>query len=436
MAIFNFYNEIKKDYGFLIPERKLGMVIFYLYQRQKKGEIGDNFYENDILDAFREVREDLATNQKEQFSLAIKTLQKYFLWRDTAHRTYRFKPFTLQWCEMLDEQLFATFKPTEIRQGFLFLLDTLKENNFGEWYDLSFIRYRDKINNQISALDIQVFASVTVFRYKLANEHSYDLIALKKIVDGLGEIRDKMEELDGAFDGASEINRKLLRDPSITKNADLNQKRKEVNRFFGNLSANLRIISKRIDSVKPKLNEYIRDVNRRDFVKRFKKFLDYVLVHSSADKTGIHLPDWLPRMVIGGNQDYRFTMLKDKLDKNTMGQLRTSCLKQPDVDQESTLQHLEIENKKCHIRKQVKVYLNELIQLLKQQPEFDFSAYFFKVIEQENGNIDIAVKLAYQVMMVYMAPSSEFDILITREKVKNPKYKNIVIWKTVIFRKS
>lgn len=435
MAIFNFYNEVKKDYGFLIPERKLGMVIFYLYQRQKEGEIGDNFYESDILDAFREVRDDLATNQKEQFSQAIKILQKYFLWRDTAHRTYRFKPFTLQWCDMLDEQLFAAFKPTKIRQGFLFLLNTLKENNFGEWYDLGFIRYRDKINNQISALDIQVFASVTEFRHKLANEHTYDLMALKKIVDDLGEIRDKMEELDGAFDGASDINRKLLRDSSITKNADLNQKRKEVNLFFRNLSANLRIISKRIDSVKPKLNEYIRDVNRRDFVKRFKKFLDYVLVNSTADKNGIHLPESLPRVVIGDNQNCKFIILREKWDRTTMGQLRTSCLKQPKVDEEATSWYLDMEREKCRIRRQVKFYLNELDKLLKQQSEFDFSAYFFEVIERESGNIDIAVKLAYQIMMIYMAPGTDFDILITREKVWNPKYKKIGIWKTVIFRK-
>ena len=90
MSLFNLYNEIEKEYENLIPLKQEGLVLFHLYQKQKDGNIGKEFSEEEIIKSLREIRYDLKTYQKEQFNHTVKYFQKYFLWRDEKNRLYRF----------------------------------------------------------------------------------------------------------------------------------------------------------------------------------------------------------------------------------------------------------------------------------------------------------------------------------------------------------
>ncbi len=67
MSLFNLYNEIEKEYENLIPLKQEGLVLFHLYQRQKDGNIGKEFSEEEIIKSLREIRYDLKTYQKECF---------------------------------------------------------------------------------------------------------------------------------------------------------------------------------------------------------------------------------------------------------------------------------------------------------------------------------------------------------------------------------
>ena len=78
MSLFNFIIEIEKEYENLIPLKQEGLVLFHLYQRQKDGNIGKEFSEEEIIKSLREIRYDLKTYQKEQFNHTIKYFQKYF----------------------------------------------------------------------------------------------------------------------------------------------------------------------------------------------------------------------------------------------------------------------------------------------------------------------------------------------------------------------
>ena len=91
------------------------------------------------------------------------------------------------------------------------------------------------------------------------------------------DIRSKTEELNNAFSGAHDIQNKLLKSNIITEDILLNRQRANVLSFFQEVRGNLKIISKRIDSVKPRLNEYIRNINRHDFYIRFKRFFNQLL---------------------------------------------------------------------------------------------------------------------------------------------------------------
>ena len=73
-----------------MPDRKYGLVVFHLYHKQRKGEIESTFSEDEIIKSIKEVRKELKTEQKEQFNSVIKSLQKYYLWRDEEKKVYRF----------------------------------------------------------------------------------------------------------------------------------------------------------------------------------------------------------------------------------------------------------------------------------------------------------------------------------------------------------
>ncbi len=105
MSLFNLYNEIEKEYENLIPLKQEGLVLFHLYQKQKDGDIGKEFSEEEIIKSLREIRYDLKTNQKIQFNNIVKYFQKYFLWRDEKNRLYRLKPFTKKWCKLIENIL-------------------------------------------------------------------------------------------------------------------------------------------------------------------------------------------------------------------------------------------------------------------------------------------------------------------------------------------
>lgn len=75
MSLFNLYNEIEKEYENLIPLKQEGLVLFHLYQKQKDGNIGKEFSEEEIIKSLREIRYDLKTYQKEQFNHTVKYFQ-------------------------------------------------------------------------------------------------------------------------------------------------------------------------------------------------------------------------------------------------------------------------------------------------------------------------------------------------------------------------
>ncbi len=435
MSIFNFYNEIANDYEMLVPDKRIGLVIFYLYQKQKNGDVSANqFSEEEIIKSIREVRKDLKTDQKEQFNQAIKALQKYFLWRDEDKRIYRFRPYALKWCNAIEELLLETFNPTEIQKGFKHLINSLNEAQFESWYNLTFNTYAYKISSQISALDRQVAIAVTDFRAKISSDETYDIVKLKSIVDTLDDIKNKTDELNSAFSGSHEINRLLTDYLSKPENFVYSDRILLVISFFKDIRENLKIISRKIDGVKPKLNEYIRDINRQDFYKRFKLFLKFVLEKSETDKSGVHLPNAILCQPFGFKEQSKFIIIRETIDKREFNSPRSSKVVLPEEDKEETTRQLRKANEYLAFQKKVKEYLIEIEKRLKQSNELDFSAFFFEVLEKENGNNDIVVKLSFQAMKKYNQ-SKDYNIIISEERVNTPLFPKISIWKTIIYKK-
>lgn len=435
MSLFNLYNEIEKEYENLIPLRQEGLVLFHLYQKQKNGDIGKEFSEDEIIKSLREVRCDLKTYQKEQFNQTVKYYQKYFLWRDEKNRLYRFKPFTKKWCKLIENILEGTFNPTQLQKEFLFLSNTLNEQTFEEWYNTVFDSYSQRVDTQINALYIQIDRLVVDFRRKISKEHAYDLNALKVIVDTLEDIRSKTEELNNAFSGAHEIQNKLLKSNIITEDGLLNRQRTHVLSFFQEVRGNLKIISKRIDSVKPRLNEYIRNINRHDFYIRFKCFFNYLLEKSIVEKGKIRFPDEIPRIPISHIQQPKFIIVKENLDGISLSRFKTVKSKSPIVNNAETESRFLVEIERIEVQKRINIYLLNLEDCLTTDREVNFSDFFFEVLKKEGGNIRVCVKLAHKTMSKYHRDINSFGISISNEMVGIPEYPMIKIWKTIIYRR-
>jgi hypothetical protein len=435
MSLFNLYNEIEEEYENLIPVKQVGLVLFRLYQRQKDGDLGKEFSENEIIKSLRETRHDLKTFQKEQFNQTVKYFQKYFLWRDEKNRQYRFKPFTRKWCKLIENTLEETFNPTQLQKEFLYLSNTLNEHNFQEWYATTFESYSQRVDTQINALYIQIDRLVVDFRRQISNEHDYDLNALKTIVETLEDIRAKTEELNNAFNGVHEIQNKLLRSSIIAEDVILNKQRSNVLSFFQEIRENLKIISKRIDSVRPRLNEYIRNINRHDFYMRFKRFFNHLLEKSIVEKGRIYCPDEIPNIPIRYPRQLKFIIVKENFDGISISRFRTAKSKTPVINDVETENRFSLEKERIEIQKRINLYLLDLENRLKANREVNFSDFFYEVLKKENGNIRVCIKLAHKTMSKYHRDSNSFGVSISNEMIDIPEYPMIKIWKMIIYRK-
>ncbi len=382
MSLFNLYNEIKQEYENLIPDKREGLVLFALYQKQKDGDIGNEFSEYEIIKTLKETRNEIKTDQKVQFNNAIKYFQKYFLWRDERNRLYSLKPFTKKWCELIETALEESFNPTELQQEFLFITQSYEEQTFTAWYKVAFKNYSQRVESRINALYLQTERSVSQFMIQLTQENSYDPQALKKILETLESIRTKTEELNNAFQGAHDIQNRLIQSETLSNDAISHQQRKEVIYFFGQVRKNLTIISDRIDRIGPKLNEYIRDTDRRDFYRRYKLFLNHLLEESKVENNKIVLPEEIKPPPIGMDLSSRFIIVRENFDGTAISRYKKAKIQIPPVNEELANQRLLAEQEQILIGQKVKQYIHELDQQLKHKREVDFSHFFFEVLKK------------------------------------------------------
>ena len=205
--------------------------------------------------------------------------------------------------------------------------------------------------------------------------------------------------------------------------------------FFLEVRGNLKIISKRIDSVKPRLNEYIRNINRHDFYIRFKRFFNQLLEKSTLEKGKIRFPDGIPSIPIRYTQQPRFIIVKENFDGASLSRFKTAKSKIPVTNATETENRFLLEKERIEIQKRINLYMLDLENRLKAYQEVDFSAFFYEVLKKENGNIRICVKLAHKTMSKYYRDINSFGISISTEIVGIPEYPMIKIWKTIIYKK-
>lgn len=436
MNAFNLYNEIKQEYSNLLPNRNTMLVIFHLYQRIENKELETIFTEDDILKSIRYVRKnDIKTEQTEQFNQTIRSLQKFFLWRDENKNIYSFRPYAEQLCGEIAKVLSDTFNPTEIEEDFKFILNKLDTESFKKWYEYTFDTYRRKVSAQTSVLDRKVAKAIVEFRTEINQNDDYDISSLKNIVDILSGLGIQTRELNIAFRSSRHIEDWMINFQKEENGIVYFKETTDVIQYFKGIRNKLQIIGRKIDGIKPKLDEYINNVNQQDFYRKFKLLLRYTLDNAQLNKSGeISLPSNIPNECILPDKLQKFLIIKENWNPEHVTSQRSTKIIVPTINKGAALRELKRCNEQTAMFKRVKQYLEELEHQLNISKEVDFSMCFFEIMKKEHGDVNAATRFASRAMEKYFK-SKIHQVEIQKEKISYPLYPTIAVWKTTIYKR-
>ncbi|MCT4646358.1 MAG: hypothetical protein N4A74_15325 [Carboxylicivirga sp.] len=379
MEAFNLYNEVKQEYSSLLPDRNIMLVIFHLFQRIENKELAPTFLEDDIRKSIRYVRKnDLKTEQTEQFNKTIRSLQKFFLWRDENRGVYSFRPYAEQLCAEISKVLSDTFNPTEIEADFKFILNRLETEPFEKWYEYTFDTYKRKVSTQTSVLDRKVAKAIAEFRTEINQNDEYNLSSLKNSVDILSGLGVQTRELNVAFRSSRQIEDWIISFQKEEKGIVYFKETTRVITYFKDVRNKLQIIGRKIDSIKPKLDEYINNVNQQDFYRKFNLLLKYTLENALLNKNGdVCLPNNISNELLLPNKLQKFMIIKENWTPDQINLQRSSKVNIPETNKKASSAELQRCNEHVKMTQRVKLYLEELEYLLSVSKEVDFSKYFF-----------------------------------------------------------
>ncbi|MDR0681602.1 MAG: hypothetical protein LBG15_07135 [Dysgonamonadaceae bacterium] len=437
MDAFNLYNEVKQEYNNLLPNKKVMLVIFHLYQRIENKELDTTFTEDEILKSIKYVwKNEIKTEQTVQFNNTIRSLQKFFLWRDENKGLYSFRPYAELLCAEVAKVLSDTFNPTEIERDFKHIQKQLEIEPFEMWYQYTFDGYRRKVSAQTSVLDRKVAKAITEFRTEINQNDDYNISSLKNIVDILSGLGIQTRELNIAFRSSRQIEDWMIDFQKEEKGVAYFKETTDVIRYFKDIRNKLQIIGRKIDGIKPKLDEYINNVNQQDFYRKFKLLLKYTLDNAQLSKNGeICLPSNIPNECILPDKLQKFLIIKENWNLGQIPSQRSSKVVVPTTNKEASLLELKRCNEQTAMFKRIKQYLNELEHQLNISKEVDFSMCFFEVMEKEDGDVNIAARFASRATEKYFK-SKIHQVEIQKEKISYPLYPTITVWKTTIYKRN
>lgn len=436
MDAFNLYNEVKQEYYNLLPNRKAMLVIFHLYQRIENKELYTTFTEEDIYKSIKYIRNDIKTEQTEQFNQTIRTLQKFFLWRDENKGVYSFRPYAEQLCGEIAKVLSDTFNPTEIEADFKYIQNQLEIETFEQWYKYTFEGYRRKVSSQTSVLDRKVAKAITEFRIQINNNDDYNVASLKNIVDILSGLGIQTRELNIAFRSSRHIEAWMIDFQKKEKGLDYLKETTDVIQYFKGIRDKLQIIGRKIDGIKPKLDEFINNANQQDFYRKFKLLFKYTLDNAQLNKNGeVCLPSNIPNESALSDILLKFVIVKENWCPEQVSTQRTTKIIIPATNKEASLHELSRCNEHTVMLKRVKKYLDNLEYQLSTSEEVDFSMYFFEVMEKEHGDLNVAGRFASRAMEKYFQ-SKQHRVETKKETISYPLYPKITLWKTTIYKRT
>jgi hypothetical protein len=429
MEAFDFFHELsnQKTYETLIPDKKTGLIITLLYEKGNRGELNDGFFSEDILlECIRQVEPTEERVPHEKYNQIVQNLQEYFIWRDEDNRRYKLKAYAIDFCKLVRDRLQSQFNPTYTEMVFKSLNKELNDIwkdvdtdpiDFNNWVSYHFTNAHTQIGSQVEILDKKLDESVKRLRQRIREENNNLLSVLKSVNEELGEIKSQVDELDSVFIVSETIREKLER-LSLSEVMDKIEKGlSQVTEFLSQNTYKLRMIRKRIDKLRPRIQQLFGNLRKREFDLKTERFLVYLLEHSNVirSKDIIELPKNVTLKTFH-REELSLTLVR----KKSFLPPRPALIPPPEIDVEKQkLQHLERE-KSLQKQKQVQMWLLEVHETLEQHNTVDFSPFFYKMLDA-GEELATAIEVAYFVLQKYLY-DTHCQVIIGQQPIWRAEY--------------
>lgn len=438
MTEFHFYHELKKDkyYEPLIPEKKSGLVIIYLYDQWKSGKyLSNSFTENAVKSAIEQVANDLGKSyentQHERFRIINRGLQEYFLFRNEETNLYHITQYGIEFCESIRNKIEPEFNPSVIEKILSDLISLLKasiaKNDFEYWFNHHFHNQKPYIKRQVETLLKLVEKAVQEFRASTKSDDEIFIETVRKVDTSLEAVRKHSDELKDVFFDAEEIKSIILELSFDEYSLDLINQKESVRSFIEEINNDLSIINQRIEKIRPKLRQFISNINQRNFDRNTEQFLQYLLKNSyvskDSSKNKVYFPSVIeiPELL---KSETKFTIVEsDRLKDHS-----PVPVVQPKENKEKQKIQLEKANNAFLIRNRIRLWLMKLEKELKDKGNINFTLCYFQILEEEQFySKTIAIKVASGLFRKY-SKLRNYKVSIKKELQTNENYPDQGIW--------
>ncbi|MAO36489.1 MAG: hypothetical protein CMP12_11400 [Zunongwangia sp.] len=439
MDSFNLYREAKDQYEKLIPEKNDGLILLSLYAKYKDKDFTEENIISSITKVFKDQGNESLRTEYNRNNAIILRFQESFLWRNASKKTYQFKKYGLELCQNIEKRLIEKYNPAKIKRFFAELHKSLIENieqnrDFDEWIEDHFEVRLPELTSQIEILDQQVNESVKDFKTGIRSDDKGILDVLKGVEIRLEVIKEQASELRNAFQISYDIDDLLIGLLEENKGQNYISNIYRVQNFHDNSRSQLEQVSKRIEKIKPRIREFIYDFNKKNFDRKTNKFIDYLLQQSVVVREGsskkVQLPDNLSSLIVKStthNLKFNVIPLREISPK-----LPIEVTKRK-VDVQKRKELLEKTLKWKRDKERISYWTNLALKELEAQDTFDFTPFFFKILEEDQ--LTIAVKTAHNIIRKNTAYRNNYNVDIIKEPVYDTVKKGISLWQMTIQKK-
>ncbi len=190
-----------------------------------------------------------------------------------------------------------------------------------------------------------------------------------------------------------------------------------VTEFLLQNTYKLKMIRKRIDKLRPRIQQLFGDLRKRECDLRTERFLVYLLEHSKVARTQntTELPKNISLKTLH-REELNLTLVR----KDPFLPPRPALIPRSDIDVEKQkYQHLERE-KNLQKQKRLQMWLSEIHQALEQDKLFNFSPLFYKMLDA-GEELATAIEVAYLILQKYLY-DAQCQVVIGQKPIWRAEY--------------
>jgi hypothetical protein len=434
---FDFLEEIQKsqNYNALFPDEKAVRAILWLYAKITTGAFpAEKFKEEDIYHAFQatNLSGGYARLPQEHIHAHTANLLHYFLLYNEQDRLYTFRDYGKSFCKHAEEALAGNFNPTNIEIICKDLLIDLRKvtdrASLLSWLDLKFDAFEPKMSSQVDFLDRRINLAVSGIRDSAQLQTGEVLETLKKVDAHLEMIRGYNKELRSAFTALKDINTTLEENILLADDNVILDKLSHVQAFFPDIRYRLDLIDKRLDKLQPRLRQFFSALNQPLFNTRVESFLRFLLksstIQGDGSKKSIQFPAAISPIRVY-QPTSRFIIVERREDLFPAISRKRPVYEETPEKRESAFRKM---NDRILQQDSIEKWVARILVDCKQGQVITYSSYLIDMIEQQQGDIDLAARVTHRLMKIAAFGEIALDINTDTPVI----YKNIKVWEMKI----